>query len=700
MTTPMLANSRTNTRSNYNIGFRSDLQGIRGLAVLLVLFYHAQIPLFSGGFVGVDVFFVLSGFLITGIVAREIQGTGRFSLSRFYGRRIVRIVPAATVLLLFVVVASYLWLPLTRWREIATEVVGSALYFSNWQFAASADYLNAEAAPSPIQHFWSLAIEEQYYLLWPALLLLGVFLLSRRRIGNQSQELATQIIHLAVALMSVITLASFAFSLYAMAHWPAVAYFITPTRLWELGIGSLLALAAPHLRSLSTSVKWMLVVGGVLAILTAGILYDRSTPFPGATALLPVLGTAAAITGGLPTNAGARLRTFLDFAPLVWIGDISYSLYLWHWPLIVIAEGVFGPQEPTTLILVAALAVVPAYASTRFIEKPLLKRPRLRSSPSRAFILGTIAIFISIISAIGLLAAVTNQGKSGSPSESVPQGANSLGVNELPPQTLNVPDHLTPPLVDAADDNARIYSDGCHLEFAPTEPKVCEYGNSTGPLVLLTGDSHAAQWFPLLEELAQRNGYRLISMTKSSCPYVSIPIQLAAEERTYSECTTWNENVRSYVLNNHPALVVTSSLTSYTPADGDSNDASMSHGLREAWSWTSSQGSAVLVLADTPYMSSNVPECLAQHLNDPGECRTSRKDALARDGLESHSADGLTSVTVVDLNSKICPGMMCEPIIGDVLVYRDQHHLSATYARTLLPYFEQEAAKVLSTITE
>lgn len=695
MATAMLPTPASAAPPRYGTGYRSDLQGVRAIAVLLVLLYHSQIPLFSGGFIGVDVFFVLSGFLITGIVAREVHETAGFSLSRFYGRRVVRIVPAATVVLVFVAITSFLWLPVTRWRSIAAEIAGSALYVSNWQFAASTNYLNAEAAPSPLQHFWSLAVEEQYYLIWPALLLFGVFLITRRARRLEVGARTAPMIRFAAVLMTVITVSSFAFSLIAMKYWPASAYFITPTRLWELGVGSLLALAVPHLRNLATALKWVLVLSGATAVLAAGVLYDRSTPFPGATALVPVLGTAAIIAGGLPSDAGARIRSVLDAPVLVWIGNHSYSLYLWHWPLIVLAEGVFGYVNPAMLATIATLSAVPAYLSTRFIENPLLRRRALRDSPAQALRLGAAAIVVSLVSAAALLAVLTLQVGRSADSPSQVQGASALSPGEIPAEVTAIPDDLMPSLVDAAADNPRIYAEGCHLEVSETKPKECSYGKDSAPLILLTGDSHAAQWFPALEALSAERGYHLVSMTKSSCPFVAITIELVDGDRPYTECAQWNENVREYIAATRPVAVFTGTLGSYLPSEGASADSTLETGLRQSWEWTAKQGSRVIALVDTPYMISNVPECLARHTNDPSVCRTPSSDAFPHSGLETRAAEGLQSVDVIDLNGRICPGRMCEPIIGNALVYRDQHHLSATYARTLAPYLEEKTEALL-----
>ncbi len=676
----------------FRSGYRADLQGLRAIAVLLVLGYHAGLPFLSGGYVGVDVFFVLSGFLITGIVARELEQAGALSLRRFYARRITRIVPAATVVLLFTAATTLLFLPITQWRRVAEEIIGSAVYISNWQFAASTDYLNAEAAASPLQHFWSLAVEEQYYLLWPALLAitLAVGRLLRKR-GRSSPSPVSS----AVWLMAAIAASSFVVSIVATASRPEAAYFITPTRLWELGVGSLLALAAPALGRLPRSARACLSGAGMIAVLGSGSFFTNETPFPGAAALLPVLGAAALITAGLPGRGSPQRHVLMSSPVLVWFGGISYSLYLWHWPLLVIAASIGGELSVFGGVAVVVFSILPAYLSTRFIENPLRTRWGMRSHSRRAFVLGAVCIALSIAAAGAVLATLHASSAATAVRGHSAIGAASIAEGEAPPPATRVPRQLTPSLVVAHDDNPAIYPDGCHLEVSATEPVECAYGNADGPLILLTGDSHAAQWFPALEELAKANGLRLVSMTKSSCPFADVEIELEKQSRPYSECSEWNRNVREYIETSQPAAVFTSTLGAYSTAEPA---ARLAEGLRSSWSWTADQGIAVIALADTPYMGANVPDCLASHIDAPQECASPRSEVYPHQGLEARAAADVEGVHVLDLNDKICPGAICEPIIGDVLVYRDQHHLSATYSRTLAPALVERTAPLLPSI--
>lgn len=684
------SDSDQRNRERYRTGFRGDIQGMRAIAVLLVVLYHAGIPVLPGGFVGVDMFFVLSGFLITGIMAAEIERTGRFSIATFYAKRIVRIIPAATVVLVVTAIATLVWIPATRWRSIAEETVGSALYVSNWQFAASTNYLNADVPPSPLQHFWSLAVEEQYYILWPIVIVIVLALLRRRH----RSRIADRALRILPVAMAVIVLLSFAFALLAVARWPEPAYFITPTRLWEIGVGSLLAFAVPAIRRIPR--RWRRLVGlaGLLMVGIAAVGYSAATPFPGATAVLPTFGMAAMIAGGVSAD-GESLRSPVLAHPIAqWFGDISYSLYLWHWPLLIVAEAGFRPLRIRTKLALMVLAVLLAWLSTRFVESPIRRIPGLRTAPRRAFLLGAAGILLSVGAAAMIWGSLSAQLGASESAQATAPGARAIPEGGQAPVVQRAPRGLTPNPAVAADDNPAIYSRGCHLEASETQPKECAIGS--GSTVLLVGDSHAAQWYPALEALAQQRGFRLVSMTKSSCPLIERPIEQAGKHRTYSECAAWNTAVQKYIAQERPALVVTTALETYTAPGATRVDrAALAAGFADSWRRIRTAGVPVLALADTPYMSQNVPTCVATHPDDVPRCRTPRSEALAAAGVLRDAARAVPGVTFVDLNPRICPGAQCEPIIGDVLVYRDAHHLSATYSRSLAADLASAAGRLV-----
>ena len=320
-------------------GFRADLEGLRGVAVLLVLLYHARAPLVDGGYIGVDVFFVLSGFLITGIIVRELMGTGRLSLSGFYARRARRLLPAAALVLVITMIASVIVLPPLRVPAVAGDTISAALYVSNIRFAIQAtDYLGSELAPSPVLHFWSLSVEEQFYIFWPTLLAVvagATFLRGRHDAGIR---------RLAIVL-AVVLVGSLGLSILLTSVNQPWAFFSLPTRAWELALGGLLALpgAARWVPArVAVPAGWI----GLALIVAAGLFLDTSVAFPGVAALVPTIGAALVIAAGLAATPTGSSRyaagRVLGLAPIRFLGLISYSLYLWHWPILTLPEAAAG----------------------------------------------------------------------------------------------------------------------------------------------------------------------------------------------------------------------------------------------------------------------------------------------------------------------------------------------------------------------
>ncbi len=337
--------------------FRPDIEGLRAVAVVLVVLFHAGVPGLAGGYVGVDVFFVVSGFLITSLMLREIRRTGGLSLIEFYSRRARRILPAAAVVLVSTLLASYHWLGFLRGDEIAGDVVWSALFSANHRFAAGGvDYLASQDAVSPVQHFWSLAVEEQFYLVWPIAIALLLWLGFRWAIGYW----------LAAAVA-----ASLAYSIWQTGTW---AYFSPVTRAWELGAGCLLALVATRLDRIPGRIATAMAGTGLALIVVAALTFDDSTPFPGYAALLPVLATVLVLAG--------RGDSVLGRWPLVRLGRVSFSFYLWHWPVLVIAEQAYGEPLPATTRALLVLASLGLAVITYFgIEEPVRRSRSLRGSP-------------------------------------------------------------------------------------------------------------------------------------------------------------------------------------------------------------------------------------------------------------------------------------------------------------------------------
>ncbi|BCY14527.1 acyltransferase family protein [Actinoplanes sp. L3-i22] len=643
--------------------FRPDIEGLRAVAVLLVVLGHAGAPWLAGGYVGVDVFFVISGFLITSLLLREAAGGG-ISIRRFYARRALRLLPAAALVLVTTLVAARLWLPAIRMGELARDAMSAAGYVANLRFAVTGtDYLNADAPPSPFQHFWSLAVEEQFYLVWPLLLLLP-----KRK-----------------PLLVALVLASFTAGVLETARSAPWAYFGPHARAWELGVGALLAVFGVRRESR------LLGGAGLVAILAAALVFDDSTSYPGIYALLPVAGTAAVLVGGFrPLGAG----------PLQAVGRLSYGWYLWHWPLLLIAPAALGVDSSLPLaLLLSVLALGLAWATYHLVENPLRHSRRLRVRPRRALGLG-----VGLSGAVAAVAVTIALLPHPVPAGAAIRDLRAATAHAADPYAVitrtvragrlarELPANLTPTLARVNDDKARVWADGCHVE-APVvvAPGGCVYGDPASPTtVVLFGDSHAAQWFPALERLATEHRWRLVSLTKSSCSAADLPLWHDGLKREYTECARFRASALARFRALKPALVVIGSSFNYRPVDTTTDEAVQ---WRAAWQRTygafTGMGAKVAMLADTPYFAERVPVCLARQarLKRINRCGLSTAAAL-RGPVQRSVVAGFTTVTVIDPVPWLC-GTFCPPVIGNVLVYRDSNHLTTTYARTVAPLLDR-----------
>ena len=692
--------------------FRPDLEGLRAVAVGLVLLYHARIPGFSGGYVGVDVFFVLSGFLITGLLVRELESTGRVSLAAFYARRARRLLPAAALVLIVTAIASAVILPPLRMPDVAADIAWSAGYASNIRFALQAtDYLQSELPPSPVLHYWSLGVEEQFYLFWPVLLLIvaGAAYAAGDRLRGIGRVTATLAVVFAGSLVLAIWLTG------VQQPW---AFFSLPTRAWELALGGLLAMpfaariGGPRSRPI---IGWV----GLLAVVASGVLISDATPFPGTAALLPTLGSALVILGGLrrpspersPAADAARESNatraafagptpLLSLGPVRYIGRISYSLYLWHWPVLVLPAVAFGNLSAPVRVALVGVSVALAAVSQRFVEEPIrhgrfvgLHPPRvLRAAGALTVVVVAAASLLSFRSALALQPRGPAVGGAigDAPLPSVAPRASGETLPTLAPGP--VPADLSPSLVTAQDDIPILYDNGCHARPAETGiPEGCRFGDAAGSrTVALFGDSHAAQWFPALERLAEEKHWRLIPLTKSGCASADVPVWSTLFNRPYAECTAWREAAMQLLADLRPALVVVSNDRSYnltidgTKVSSDDRRDVWSEGLDATIRRVKALGSQVVVIGDTVRQSEDPPVCLSEHIDDASACSTPWSKAVAplRLAQEREVAER-SGATFVDPTPWMCFTDPCPSVIGRLLVYRDTHHMTATYSRAL-----------------
>ena len=681
--------------------FRSDIQGLRAVAVGTVLLYHAGASFIPGGFVGVDVFLVISGFLITGLLIKEMTNTGRISIFGFYARRAKRILPAATLVLLTVAVLTLAILPRSRWDSIGSELLGSAFQVVNWVFAnSSTDYLQQDQAASPVQHFWTLAVEEQFYIIWP-LLLVGACLLarSRRRGYAGSQWRTERALTFARVGALALTIPSFVFSIYYTQENSGAAYFVTTTRLWELGIGAIVALFANELARISARSAAVLGWAGLGAIAASAIIITGGTPFPGFAALLPTLGTAAIIIAGMDGRSQSGVGSLLSLGPFTWIGNISYSLYLWHWPLIVVGTYLLDGLTLTQGLLIVAASFIPAILSYRYVERPAL-RWRYLEHHGTTLGLTTIVVCCVAITASSILLVPKPSNTAGFtptplvvPGATVPaveliRGAELLSTDPSTGQPEDVPGDFVPLAMYAAEDTPDTVSRGCHQNVNEDQAEFCVFGDDSAEYrIAIVGDSHAAQWTPTLDRLAQENGWRVDSYTKSSCALVGTTIMAEGGQKTYDSCLSWHDKVmESLTGSEKPDLVLTSG-QAYETADGKP----LADSLATTWAALRDSGITVAALGDTPRPGINVPECAIANSDRLTKCAVDRSVAM-KNGLATQktAAEAAGGINVLDMTDQICPGQECSAVIGNVFVWRDSNHLTATYARTLAPALESK----------
>ncbi|MGH8835275.1 MAG: acyltransferase family protein, partial [Actinomycetes bacterium] len=494
--------------------------------------------------------------------------------------------------------------------------------------------------------------------------------------------------------LAVIGLPSLAWSIYQTAYEPARAFFITTTRMWELAIGAALAIAASQLARMPRVVAVVLGWAGLAAIAAAGLVYSVHTPWPGYAALLPVLGSAAVIAAGTAAGRAGPIA-LLGTRPFLWVGALSYSLYLWHWPLIVIATYHWGELSLLRGLLVAAISVIPAYVTYRLIENPFRYSAALSRSPRLALSIGANATLIGVLAGTMVVLAVPSAAAPAGPSPGAAVLESRSGATRGAP--VDKVEWITPDPLQATKDVPELYADGCQVSAASSDPKACVYGNPDGKTtVALVGDSKIAQWLPAFQLLAKANDWKIITHTKSACPFSSALITLNGEE--YQSCTAWNARVLAALTGpDKPDYVITSQVRKFAvrPAGLSGRAAAvdaMVAGMHASWTALIDAGVKVIVLGDTPQTGMSVYECVSENTDHLTRCTYDRAKGVARSALPTQQAAvaSMPEVKLVDLTRSICPTPQCAPVIGNVLVYRQGSHLTATYIKTLAPQLGKE----------
>lgn len=602
-----------------------QIQGLRALAALLVTIFHAR--LVPGGFIGVDIFYVISGYLITGLILREIEQTGSLDLNAFYQRRIKRLLPTSVFVLFITAIVGMFVLPAITRDALGRDLFAAAAYISNYLFAWwQNDYQNLNATPSPFIHYWSLAVEEQFYVVWPILLLLLA------RYGRRAIFWG----------ISITTVLSLLLSVYQTQTSPIWAFYSLPTRAWELGVGALL-LFVPNKVWRNRFIPWL----GVIGIAIATFNFDENTAFPGVNAVLPVFATALLIG-----SISIWPRAFNDLSNnriSQWLGSISYPLYLWHWPALVLPSSALGrPLRIRERLFCILLTVVLAHLTSKFIEQPIRHKKIAGKKVYLFFVATTITSLVA-----GLIISATSSSM-----------ISVKGTN----YKFNLIDVMEKPAV---------YGDDCHVNYGETKSGYCTYGDKkSNRTLVLYGDSHAAQWFPALEQIALERGYKLISLTKSACPAVDAPREDQGAFKNV-HCEKWRQNSIARIKSIHPDAVITSSFQYFTPPSGfPSKSRWWDDGQRRLLSELRGSSNHLIYISDTPRPLRDIPNCLAS------------RDSHSCDSTEKTRNVIINGFEEIDPTPWLCTSY-CPAIKDGYVVYRDASHISVAASLALKPELEK-----------
>lgn len=657
---------------------RGDIQALRAYAVAAVVLFHVWPGALTGGYIGVDVFFVISGYLITGQLVR-LKERGALHLPSFWAARARRLLPAALLVLVVSIGLTLLFAPDTLKTQYLRSIIGSTAYVENWVLAWDAvDYLGADNAPPIAQHYWSLSVEEQFYILWPLVVILGMMWGARRR------------------LMSVIvglTIVSGVYSVIATFATPSLAYFATPARVWEFGIGAIVALL-PALSS-GRRIRAVVWVAAWIALIFSALAFDASTPFPGYAALLPVIAAGAVIAVG--PDAPLRFAEIQNLRILQWVGDNSYGIYLWHWPLVVIAPAALGHElDLWENIILVAMTVLLAGLSKRFVEDPL-RFGSLKSVRPRTILIGVAASMVIVIAASGmpiaaLAASASAQTKAAQSRIADPvacQGASVLLVKDCADSRYKRPpipaDELVPSLAGLFDDTDGAFA--CYNSDSSTAIKPCHIGSTKADStsIALTGDSHAAMLVPAIRDLAEKNNWSVDVYVGRGCVW-SADLDPA--------CETRQAGLNDALLTRGYDAIITTAWNQLGKTEAQRTVRSEQFAKR--WAAALDKGIRVIPVIDNPGVPSASAECLSATKSFSfGTCAFSSATTLQQDPLALAASD--VGIDAVDLRGAFCDATgTCPMVAGSVVVYRDLHHITASFSHSLAPYLAEQISARLS----
>lgn len=660
---------------------RNDIQGLRAVGALLVAIYHIWIGRVSGG---VDVFFIVSGFLLIGSLGRELQSYKRVDLVAFLSRLARRLLPAAFAVIVTIIVTGPFWLPKIQWDDTIEHLAASTLYVENWLLAFnSIDYLARETTGSPVQHYWAMSAQVQSLVTIAILLTFFGWAMRITRTSVTEKGL--------LWLLSGLFSVSLLYSVVTTANNQAFAYFDTFARIWEFAAGGLVALLTPKIH-LGERSRLILGWTGLTAILLCGVVIDVSTLFPGYVALWPITAAAMILVAGAGKPIRGGVEHVLGSQPLLWLGNISYALYLWHWPILV-AYLTLSYQTNASLsagLAILFISVSLAYLTERYIEHPfkhIQQNYRLR----------TVAISALSVGVIGMALLAWNGYKNTLIDAELALAANAQSY--LRSQALAAKDFVSgelpiyPGLLTATQDRGILYKRKCVQSMSGVDLKSCTFGSDdTESEMVLVGGSHSAQWVPALLPIVQNNSdWKLTVYTKAACPFSTEPLTEVKEYR--DSCREWNARLLKKLVESPPdALITLASRTTYPQA---SEREHVPQGYRDQWIPLLQNNITVIALRDTPRYGFDVPLCIDINGRASDSCIIKRERLLANIN-PAKALDEASQLNLIDLSNFFCTEDACPPSIGNLLVYRDKGHVSAAYMKTLTTPLEEAILPILS----
>ena len=650
--------------------YRPEIEGIRALASILVVVYHIWFDRVSGG---VDVFFVISGFLITTSLLSRYESTETIAFGDYYLNLARRLFPLAILTLSFTAILSYFLLPQSRWVETMKELFASALYYENWQLAFnSVDYLAENNDASPVQHFWAMSLQGQFYLIWPIVILLAIFIFKRRL---NKYSLRTSILF----IFGILFIASLMYSIYKTSNNQPWAYFDSFARIWEFSLGGILAITISKInlnKPISLIIGWL----GLLAIGLTGIILPVSTMFPGFVALIPTLGAMFTVLSS--RNAGKYgVHRLLSIKPLVSLGGVSYGIYLLHWPLLIFYLIYTGQSEVTFSkgLMIILLSIILSYALTNLVEKPIRK---IKLSNNRLKLSTIVTLFLVPFLMVITIWNIQVQKELSDTAVLDYEYIDIFNFDEEVARNLEL-DDLVPTPLQSKEDVPKSYDENCHQTVGNSEVIKCYYGVEENPdyVIAIVGGSHSAHWLPTFEEIAKYERIKIINMTKSGCRFTT-------DSDVVEDCYEFNHNLIDSIIDLNPDIVVTT-------ADIGSSQ-TIPEGYLEQWEKLAKEDIDIFAIRDNGYLPIDPPECIEEFGINADECTVNRDNFMPKEGAWEKLHLKPENVYYFETGDFFCEEDVCKSVIGNVLVYRDHSHITTTFAKAVAPYMRPALLEALN----